>query len=322
MRLSRNKLYYFMSKKFLKIALFIIIGLALALYLSYGHFDFSKSESPVNSQISKEKKVKVVASLFPWYDLAKEIGGERVEAVLLLPPGLEAHSFEPKPQDILAINQADLFLYTGASMEPWALDLSASLNNSISIIAVSDNLSLLEPEDPHIWLDPVLMQEIVVNLSKTLISLDPEGSDYYQANFLKYQARLEALDRDFKNSLATCKYREIVYAGHYAFAYLSKRYNLDYKAAQSFSPNAETSPGDLLDLSQAIKNQGSQYLFMDKMENPQLAESLARDLGVDILSLKTVANLESDDYEAGRSYEDLMRENLDKLIIGLECQKY
>ncbi len=327
-----------MSKKNIKIIILLIIGAFLAFYLAYGRLNFNESSNYVNNDEGKEKLL-VVSSLFPWYDLVKEIGGERVESLLLLPPGLEAHSYEPKPQDLLNISQADLFVYTNASMEPWATDIFMSLNNVHETMAMAEDLGefeMTESEDeehhdeaghhheegdPHIWLDPNIMKLLASRLTNTLSSLDKEGEAYYQNNLANYTKRLETLDADYREGLDTCEDREIIYAGHYAFAYLAHQYNLSYQAAQGISPNAESTPGRLVQLSEALKEQESAYVFKDNLENSQLAESLASANNLEIIELKTGANLSKDDYEANLNYEDLMRYNLEQLTKGLRCQK-
>ena len=327
-----------MSKKNTKFAFLLLFAIFLAVILIFTKFNFKNTNNHPNYNDKKEKLL-VMSSLFPWYDLVREIGGERVESVLLLPPGLEAHSYEPRPQDLVNINQADLFVYTNTNMEPWAADIFSSLNKAHASMAMAQDLGEFEiadleehelqveddhhheEGDPHIWLDPNIMKLLANRLTDNLIILDAEGSLYYQNNLINYLNRLEALDADYEQALANCENREIIYAGHYAFAYLAHRYNLSYQAAQGISPNAESTPGRLVQLSQALKEQGASYVFKGNLENSQLAESLASANNIEIIELKTGANLSKDDYDANLSYEDLMRYNLEQLTKGLRCQK-
>jgi zinc transport system substrate-binding protein len=119
-----------------------------------------RSEEPVQM-----KKLRVVTTLFPLYDMAKSIGADKVEVLLLVPPGVEAHSFEPKPSDIFKINEADVFVYTGKFMEPWAEDvIKGTVSKNLIVVDASNGTKMIpgifhdadEPEgsfDPHIWLD-------------------------------------------------------------------------------------------------------------------------------------------------------------------------
>ena len=130
-------------------------------------------------------KIKVVTTLFPLYDFAKNIGREKVEVSLLLPPGVEAHSFEPKPSDLVKVNEADVFIYTGKFMEPWAEDIIKSVTNKNLIIVDSSQGTKMIPGvfhdadepagslDPHIWLDFDNAKIIVGNILHALVDQRP-----------------------------------------------------------------------------------------------------------------------------------------------------
>ncbi|MBN2884486.1 zinc ABC transporter substrate-binding protein [Patescibacteria group bacterium] len=326
----------------------IIIILSLFLIIIAFVFIFKRnggSQSNENADITVNQgeagKVVIMSSLFPWYDLAKQIGGDKVEVSLLLPPGVGAHSFEPTPSDMLKISQADLFIYTGDYLEPWAIDLIASLgsdapksialgeglaqiNNETDIEDESENIDHEEHMhsglDPHIWLDPMILFNIAGRLTQELANVDPVNIDYYNTNLDAYRQRLENLDADYKKTLSKCEQKEFVYAGHYAFAYLANRYDLQYEAAQGFSPDAESNPQRLTQLTDIIKRYQLNYIFAAELDNPQLAESLAQEAGVKILLLNSAHNLSKSDLRAGLTYEEIMRNNLKQLSLGLKCQ--
>jgi zinc transport system substrate-binding protein len=337
---------------FMKKTIKLIILLLLVAVLAWWLFDKDK-ESKDREVIEENGKIKIVATLFPLYDLSQAIGGDRVASTLLLPPGLSPHAFEPTPSDMLKINQADLFIYTGEYLEPWADKLLKSLNKSPNFLVLGQDLNTLELSDehshdeedeheedeheedeheedeheedehsldPHIWLDPILMIEMANRFTDKLIALDPAGEAFYLNNLEGYKVELEVLDADFRDALADCRHREIIYGGHYAFGYLANRYNLEYEAAQGFSPDAESTPSRLADLVGMLKEHESSYLFAANMENPQLADTLAREAGAEILILHTVHNLSKDERDEQLSYQDLMRFNLNNLKQGLECR--
>jgi len=200
-----------------------------------------RSEKPV--QI---KKLKVVTTLFPLYDMAKSIGSDKAEVVLLVPPGVEAHSFEPKPSDIVKINNADVFVYTGKFMEPWAEDIiKGTVNKNLIIVDASHGTKMIpgvfhdadEPAgslDPHIWLDFDNAKIMVKNIVQAFQLQDSANKDFYEQKADDYNSKLTELDALYKKTLAICKDKEIVYGGHYAFGYLARRYGLKYLAAQGF----------------------------------------------------------------------------------------
>lgn len=293
----------------------------------------------LGDNIGGTDKIVVVTSLFPWYDLARQIGGDYVEVSLLLPPGVEAHAFEPTPSDMINISQAGLFIYTGDYLEPWAKDLIISLGkNAPESIALGDGLAQIIMQedadhedadheehtntglDPHIWTDPAIYAQLAGPLATELVKIDPDHADYYNARLDNYRQSLVALDSDFYQALSTCQQTEFIYAGHYAFGYLAKRYDLKYEAAQGFSPDAESNPQRLKTLTDLLKKYQADYIFAEELDSPQLAEALAQEVGVDILLLNSAHNVSKEDMRAGITYEEIMRTNLGQLKLGLKCQ--
>jgi zinc transport system substrate-binding protein len=319
-----------MPKRFIFMGLFILI-VALASWVAAERWQknnlLKSVEKTLPTLISQGEKIKIVTSLFPWYDLAREIGGERISVSLLLPPGTEAHSFEPTPGDMIAVSKADLFVYTGDYLEPWAQDIIDSFEGAAGrSLALGESAATLVDEDeesgldPHIWLDPMIMDNLAGRLAQKLADLDPTNRSYYNQRLENYRASLEKLDVDYREKLSKCAHKEFIYAGHYAFGYLAARYGLQYEAAQGFSPDAESSPQRLTELADLIKEKNIAYIFAEELDNPQLAETLARKQGVTILFLNSAHNLSKADIKAGLSYEEIMRNNLDKLIIAFKCR--
>jgi len=334
-----------MNKKniiFVVILIFAIIWGIISIYNNYSQNNSVKND---NKTEVKSDKIVVVSSLFPWYDLARQIGGDYVEVTLLLPPGVEAHSFEPRPNDMITISQAGLFVYTGDYLEPWASDLINSLGNDApESIALGEGLAQLDMAadaeheheheeadadheehmhsglDPHIWTDPIIYSQVAGRLAAELAKLDPSHIDYYNDRLDAYRLVLENLDSDYSKTLDTCQQTEFIYAGHYAFGYLAKRYGLQYEAAQGFSPDAESNPQRLKELTDLLTTYQADYIFAEELDNPQLAEALASEAGVKILLLNSAHNVSKDDMRAGVTYENIMRDNLAQLKLGLKCQ--
>lgn len=334
-----------MPKRFIFMGIFVLI-IAASAWAAADSWQkkrqIAKTDSENNvaeiSSTNNSSQISIITSLFPWYDLSKEIGGNRVTVKLLLPPGVEAHAFEPTPSDMITISKADLFLYTGDYMEPWAQDIIDGLDGSApESLIIGKDLAVLQGKehedehedehehehsglDPHIWLDPMIMSKAAGRLAQTLAKIDPDNKAYYNQRLENYQNRLEKLDADYRSTLTKCKQKDFIYAGHYAFGYLANRYGLQYQAAQGFSPDAESSPKKLSDLLTTLKNDKADYIFAEELDNPQLAESLAKDAGVEILILNSAHNVSKDDIKAGLTYEQIMKNNLKKLSIGLKCQ--
>jgi zinc transport system substrate-binding protein len=281
----------------------------------------------------KSKKIKIVTTLFPLYDFAKNIGQDKVEVMLLLPPGAQAHSFEPKPSDIARINQADIFIYTGRFMEPWVEGIIKGISNkNLTIIDSSIGIKMIpavfhdldEPVgslDPHIWLDFDNDKVITNNIVQALAKKDRVNADNYLKNADIYHKNLSLLDEQYKKTLSNCNKREIIYGGHYTFGYLAKRYNLKYLAAQGISPDAEPTAQDLISLVQQIKKDNIKYIFYEEIDSSKIAETLSNETQTKILPLNTAHNISKNDFERQTSFLSIMKQNLENLKIGLECSE-
>lgn len=312
--------------------------------------------SCVFAQESKGK-IEVVTTLFPTYDFAKQVGKDKVNVSLLLPPGVESHTFEPRPQDVVRINKADIFIYTGKYMEPWAGDILKGVSNKdLLVVDASEGVELLAEDDhgeegehheeeaehdeedhydnehahghhhhhggldPHIWLDLANDQIMVYTIAKALAEKDPLNKAFYMNNAEEYNAKLEDLDRRFKQTLATARHKTIIYGGHFAFGYFAKRYGLEHDSPyEGFSPNAEPSPKAIAELINKLKASGSKYIYYEELLDPKVARMIARESGAKLELLHGAHNVSKDELKEGVTFIDIMEENLKKLKIGLEC---
>ena len=305
-----------------------VIVLFLIIFITSIAFYYGFSSKPLKSD---SKKIQVVTTLFPLYDFAKNIGQDKVEVTLLLPPGVEPHSFEPKPSDILRIDQSDIFIYTGEFMEPWAGDIINGITSKeIMVVNSSEGITLInsmfhdddEPVgsmDPHIWLDFENAKHMIQNITQSLIERDPDNKDFYVLNSTKYQDELTALDIKYRDTLSNCQTNEIIYGGHYAFGYLSKRYDLKYLAAQGVSPDAEPTVQDLVRLVEQIRKDNIEYIFYEELSSNKIAETIAGETNAKMLLLSASHNLSKEDFERGVSFISILNSNLDNLKKGLQC---
>ena len=307
---------------FISVIFIIIFGLILV---------FNISKKTLNKTKNQTKTIKIVTPLFPLYDFAKKIGGDYVEVSLLLPPGVEAHSFEPKPSDIAKISGADIFIYTGKFMEPWVTDILAGIKNDKletidSSIGVKTETAVFHDKnemnnlnDPHIWLDFDNDKIIIKASAQQLIKKDNINKNYYSQNLLNYQNKLSNLDSKYKNTLAKCQTNEIIYGGHYAFGYLANRYGLNYLAIQGMSPDAEPSAQDLMKIIKQIQKDNVKYIFYEELNSPKIAQTLANETNAKLLLLNAAHNITKNDFINNISFLDIMEENLVNLKEGLIC---
>lgn len=273
----------------------------------------------------------VVATMFPLYDFAREVAGGRARVVMLVPPGVEPHSFEPRPGDILTVAKASVFVYTGEFMEPWAADiLEAAKSPGLVTVDAGKGCALIKGEegreghghhatDPHIWLDFSNAQIMAENITAALERADPANAAYYRANGAKLKADLAGLDGEFSRGLAECRSRTIAHGGHFAFAYLARRYGLEYLAAYGLSPDSEPSPKNMAELVKSLKANKGSAVFYEELISPKIAEAVSRETGAAMMRLHGGHNVGADEFKSGVRFADLMRANLRALRAGLGC---
>ncbi|MBI4496057.1 MAG: zinc ABC transporter substrate-binding protein [Deltaproteobacteria bacterium] len=280
-----------------------------------------------------QPRLKLMASIFPLYEFAREIGGDQIQAEMLLPPGMEPHTWEPKPSEVARISQMDLFLFIGRGMEPWAAQvLRAAQGRRLRVVEVgrelaSSGITLPAPSergskevfDPHLWLDFALDQKVAEIIALALGEGNPENAARYQARARALRGRLEELDRKYQTALAACRHRQIIHGGHPAFAYLARRYGLSQVALYGLNPNAEPTPRRLAEVLQVVKRQGVRYIFFEELVSPKLARVLAREAGIGTLVLNPGANLTVEQRRRQVTFWQLMEANLENLRRGLEC---
>lgn len=271
-------------------------------------------------------KLKVVATFYPLYDFAKNVGGERVEVVTLIPPGVEPHEFEPTPSAIKQLADADVVIYNGAGMEPWLPKLLEAVDNK-KLIAVdtSSGMELLSSQnsdepgnDPHIWLDPVLAKKQVEDIRDAFIRADPAGKEYYERNAAAYSAKLDSLDAKFRATMASCKKRDILVT-HATLAYFCKEYGCNQIPITGINPEAEPSPGDLANIIRQAKEKSISVVFFESLINPKSAQTIADEIGGRVSSFNSVHGLTAEEKKNSDDYISLMEGNAGRLSEALEC---
>jgi zinc transport system substrate-binding protein len=258
---------------------------------------------------------------------------------MLLPPGAEPHTWEPKPSDVLHVSGADIFLYIGAGMEPWVDDiLEAAGNDYLLVVEASPGLKLISADgqrschggghihehtgrfDPHVWLDFGNDLKIVDKIVEAFSAQDPAGRDVYRDNAREYRLRLRQLDRSYRESLRTCERREIVFGGHGAFAYLAGRYGLRQVSLYGLSPDSEPTPKQLARVVELARERGVKAVYYELFVSDKLARVMAREVGAEVLILNPAANLTREQRRDGVSFISIMRANLESLRQGLGCE--
>ena len=270
-----------------------------------------------------EGKPLVVASFYPMYEFTRQVALDRAQVISLVPPGVAGHDWEPSPQDVAQVRRARAFVYNGAGFEPWAEKLiKEAVGPSTVVVAASAGLTVPravgDGMDPHVWLDPVLAQRVVEAIRRALERGDPAGQATYVANAAAYTAKLAELDARFEAGLRTCARRDVV-VSHSGFGYLTRRYRLEQIAVTGIAPQAEPSPAALAAVVRTARARAVTAIFLEPLVSPKLAETLARELGVRLLTLNPIEGVTKQEAADGVGYIDLMTRNLESLREGLGC---
>jgi len=276
--------------------------------------------------------LRIVASAFPEYDFARAVAGDRAELTLLLKPGTEAHSYEPTPQDILALRGCDLFVLGGGESDVWAERMTASgelaglrtlsfmdhallrSEETLDYMTVSEAEEEGDVYDEHVWTSPVNAMTIVEALRDELCALDPAGTEEYERNAAAELERLEALDARLRALADTARRDLLVFGDRFPFLYLTREYGLRYAAAfPGCSGETDADPATVARLIDEVKAEGIPVVFKCDLSSGALAETVAEATGAKVLTLYSAHTVSRADFEAGETYLSLMERNLEAL---------
>lgn len=273
------------------------------------------------------EKISVVVTLYPWQYLVEQVGGEYVSVTNIVPAGAEPHDFAPLPQDLVAVYDSDIFIMNGTGIEPWAetltqADFTAPQHRTLEMTA---DLNLIATEsdnkfDPHIWLDPVIMQTKAETLRDILSELDPGHAADYERNTNAVIADLATLDDNFIDGLNQCS-QDTIIVTHDAFTYLGKRYGITMQSILGLNPNSTPSARSLAELSNLAKIKTIDTIFFEALVSSDVANTLADEIGAQTLVLNPLEGLTAEQTTAGENYISIMQNNLEHLRSALHCQK-
>ena len=318
-------------KKF--IAIIISAVLFVTAFASCG----SASESD-NSMSSD--KLKIVTTIFPQYDFARQIGGDKIELTQLLPLGSESHGYEPTVSDLSVIGQSDIFIYVGGESEPWVESTLKALKGTktvaISLLDIIDPYEEItvpgmqenEEEneessdkkeyDEHVWTSPKNAVKISEEICDAMCSADKANAQTYKSNLNDYISKLTALDNEFSNIVSTAKRRQIVVSDRFPFRYLCEEYGLTYSAAfAGCSSNTEPSLATVSFLISTVKENHIPYVFYIEFSDKSTAKSISKATGCKTLRLHSCHNVSEKDFADGATYLSLMEKNAENLKEAL-----
>ncbi|MFH0863717.1 MAG: zinc ABC transporter substrate-binding protein [Candidatus Gottesmanbacteria bacterium] len=302
-----------------------ILGVILIAFVSFAlNVGFFKR---TNQPASKNKKIQVVASFYPLYFFASQIGGDKVDVANITPSGAEPHDYEPSTQDIAHIERASILILNGGQLEAWGDKVKEDLKSkNVEVVTAADGLVTQNVQeegqlmkDPHVWLDPVLAKNEVQKITQAFIKVDQTNITFYQANEKSLESKLDLLDQSFKAGLQDCQQKNIV-TSHAAFGYVASRYGLNQVPISGLSPDQEPSPKQLADVAQFAKTNNVKYIFFETLISPKLSETIAKEVGAKTIVFNPLEGLTSDEQSAGKDYLSIQQDNLANLRVALECK--
>ena len=301
----------------------ILLVLLLGAFVYYNFTSNVKQQ--VNSQANDLKPL-IALSTYALYDVAKNIAGESLNIVCILPYGVDVHSFEPTPKIMAKIRDAKLVVYSGAGLQPWTHTFEDQKNG----LDMSRYMKLLDASsddehehqgsyDPHYWLDVDNMIIATNILKEKFIKIFPQNQEMYEINAENYIAKLQELDRLYKKKLSTCKGDTIV-VEHNAFSYLALKYNFKVEAISGLSPEAEPSAKVMGDIIKSVKDKKIDTIFFESFASDKVVKAIASDAHVKVDTLQPLENITQAESKSDSTYYTLMLDNLEKIVKVRECQ--
>lgn len=336
-------------KKSVKVilAILLIVGVVFG-----GVFLFKKSKEGKN-----EKKYSVISTSFPGYDFARAVAKKTdVSVRMLLKPGAESHTFEPTPQDIMAIKSSNLFLYVGGDSDEWVKKILNEIDpNKTKVLKLVDLVKTKEEElvdgmeedhheededhhdkdhhehdkkeakdekeaevDEHVWTSLRNAKEITKKISAEIAKIDKDEKTKFEKNTKAYEEKLDGLDKRFSEMVKKAKRKEIIVGDRFPLRYFVDDYDLKYYAAfPGCSEQTEANAKTISFITKKVKEDKIPAIFKIELSKGLIAETIAKETGAKVYEFQSAHNISERDFEAGVTYADLMERNYSVLEKAL-----
>ncbi len=268
----------------------------------------------------------VAVTSFSLYTISEHISGGKIEIKKLVPFGVEMHTYMPSAKTMSELSGAELFIFNGLGIEPWVkkeysnqLDMSkfVKLEEAGEDEHEEDGHHHDSEADPHYWLDidnMILMTKVI---TQKFTESFPEHKTLFDTNAKTYISELKNLDKEYVDALKSCKHKEIV-VNHNAFGYLGHRYGFSSHSVTGLSPDEQVSAKKMKEITDLVNDEDIQVVFFESFVSPEVAQTIANETGAKAESLQPLANVNKN--EETKGYIGLMRDNLQKLKIAMECK--
>lgn len=280
-------------------------------------------------------KISIVATNFPAYDFARAVAGDKADIKMLIKPGAEVHTFEPTPQDIIDIENSDLFIYTGGESDTWVETILQNIGTAPTL-KMMDAVETLEEDAPdndshhnhmdtapeydeHVWTSIRNAEKITNRIKDKLIEISPKDQLIFDINAKNYINQLADLDKKAQNIVNNGNRKTIVFGDRFPLRYFANDYNLDYYAAfPGCSEETEASSQTIAFLIDKVKTEKIPVVFKIEMSNGKIADAIAQETGAKVLTFNSAQNISRNDFEAGMTYVMIMEDNLTALTEALK----
>ena len=292
----------------------------------------------LNREKFEQKKYSVVSTSFPGYDFARAVTkNTNISTKMLVKPGAETHTYEPTPQDIIDIKNADAFIYVGGDSDTWVEKILKDVDTKKThVVKLVDLVSTVNEEivegmededehdhehdhdeeeegpeiDEHVWTSPKKAMEIVKKIAEVASEIDADEKTKINDNAEKYVAEIAQVDKDLHQAIDG-KISEIVVADRFPFRYFADEFGLKYAAAFSgCSEQTEASAKTISFLINKVKQDKVKKIYKIELSNGKIAETVSKDTGAEVLELHSAHNVTAEDFSKGVTYVDLMKRNL------------
>lgn len=289
---------------------------------------------------AQEERLNVVATFSILGDFAQQVGGERVEVRTLVGANGDAHVYEPKPADAMALARADVVLTNGLGLEGFMSRLVTASGTEADVITLTHHVETREEpggghyhfidgqaifhaggQDPHVWQSVVNAKIYVENIAEAFCAADAEGCDEYEANAERYLTELDELDSEIRDSIAALpESNRAVVVGHSAFGYYEAEYGIRFLSPQGVSTESEASAADVAGLIRQMREANAGAIFAENISDSRLVEQIAREAGFEVAGVLYSDALSPPDGPAP-DYLSMMRHNTQAITSALAADQ-
>lgn len=281
-------------------------------------------------------KLDIVTTIFPAYDFIRRVAGDKVRVTMLLPPGVESHSYEPTPSDIIKIENADMFFYISEHTETWVTQITSVLkNDEVELICLADSIGIEihghnhghgdahthtdECEtDEHIWTNLDNSAQMVNFIGQKIAQSDPQNKDVYLENADIYKNEILTLRDDFTDMISKSERNLIVSGSRFAMKNFTVQFGLEYIAAfDSCVDNTEPSAGVMAKIIDTVGKENIPVIFYEELTEPKIARAVSLETGAKMLLLHSCHNVSAEELENGVTYLSLMKQNYNNIKEAL-----